>query len=58
MSDPTASEAARTLSMARWGSRRPARLAHELTQRVHELPAAERTRLLEALQDQQHVETR
>ena len=53
MSSPAASEAARQLSLARWGSRKPTRLAREVAQRVDELPPAERERLRMALDQQQ-----
>ena len=43
------SEAARQLSLARWGAQRPTRLAAELRERIDELPAAERQALREAL---------
>ena len=49
MTDTAASEAARALVAQRWGSQRPARLARELAERVGELPAEERSRLLDAL---------
>ena len=49
MGDKAASIAARQLSVQRWQAQRPIRLARELTLRAHELPAAERARLLEAL---------
>ena len=53
MSDPTASEAARTLSARRWGATRPRRLARELSARAAELSATERRRLIEALNHQE-----
>jgi hypothetical protein len=51
MTDTTPSEAARLLVAQRWGGQRPVRLACELAERVGELPAAERNRLLDALRD-------
>ena len=53
----TASEAARALVAQRWGSQRPTRLARELLPRLGELPADERSRLLDALRDDQAVYT-
>ena len=50
MSNAASSEAARLLSLARWGSTRPQRLAEELAERASEIPPDERRRLLEALQ--------
>ena len=52
----TTSEAGRQLVAKRWGPQRPIRLARELSARAHELPEAERARLVAALQDQQHAE--
>jgi hypothetical protein len=52
MGDPSVSAAARALSMQRWGAMRPRRLAAELTRRADELPAGERARLIEALEQQ------
>lgn len=52
MTDTAASEAARQLVAQRWGSQRPARLARELLPRLDELPAEERSRLLDALRDE------
>jgi hypothetical protein len=49
MTDTAASEAARLLVAQRWGSQRPTRLARELLPRLDELPAEERSRLLDAL---------
>ena len=49
MGHTSASEAARQLVAQRWGSQRPTRLARELAERVGELPAEERSRLLDAL---------
>jgi hypothetical protein len=51
MSDTTTSEAARQLVAKRWGPQRPVRLARELVSRIDELPAAERIRLRQALEN-------
>jgi hypothetical protein len=45
-----ASDAGAVLAQKRWGATRPRRLAEELALRADELPAADRLRLLEALQ--------
>ena len=45
----TTSDAARALNQKRWGGAKPTRLAHELEQRLDELPAGERQKLREAL---------
>jgi len=57
MTDTAASEAARLLVAQRWRGQRPVRLARELMPRVDELPAAERSRLLDALRDERAVYT-
>ena len=49
MTDSAVSEAARQLVAQRWGDQRPVRLARELLPRLDELPAEERSRLLDAL---------
>jgi hypothetical protein len=51
MTDAAASEAARLLVAQRWRGQRPVRLARELAERVGELPAEDRRRLLDALRD-------
>ena len=40
----------RELSLRRWGAQRPVKLARELSQRITELPAVERERLRQALE--------
>jgi hypothetical protein len=52
MKDP-ASEAGRQLNQARWGARKPIRLAHEVAARASELPDAERVKLIAVLQNRQ-----
>ena len=46
MTDPVSM---RALAAKRWGSQRPTRLAREVAERIHELPEAERVRLMNAL---------
>jgi hypothetical protein len=53
MSESLTSDAARQLARARWGDTKPRKRVDQLAQQVAKLPAADRERLRQALDDAQ-----